>query len=73
VLVSISVSTCMFILYRAIWGTIMEDNVLAEVGIEHGTFGNNARCYNHYNMVAFPVPTSSGRRSYPKKVLADNI
>jgi hypothetical protein len=54
----------MFILYRAIWGTIMDD----DVGIEHGTFGYIARCYNHYTMVAYPVPTISGSRSHPKKV-----
>jgi hypothetical protein len=62
----------MVILYRAIWGTTMEDNV-AEVGIEPGTFGYNARCYNHYTMVAYPDRTITGSRSYPKKVLAENI
>ncbi|EFX82572.1 hypothetical protein DAPPUDRAFT_101174 [Daphnia pulex] len=42
-----------------IWGTTMRDNV-AEVGIEHGTFGYNARCYNHYTMVAYPDLSISG-------------
>ncbi len=49
----------------------MEDNV-AEVGIEHGTFWYNARCHNHYTMVAYPDQTITGSRSYPKKVLAEN-
>jgi hypothetical protein len=48
-------------------------NNMAEVGIEHGTIAYNARCYNHYTMVAYPDQTISGSRSYPKKVLADNI
>jgi hypothetical protein len=50
----------------------MGDNV-AEVGIEHGTFWYNARCYNHYTMVAYPDQTISGSRSYPKKVLAEYL
>jgi hypothetical protein len=62
----------MVILYRAIQGTTMGDNV-TEVGIEHGIFWYNARCYNHYTMVAYPERTISGSRSYPKKVLAENF
>jgi hypothetical protein len=50
----------------------MGDNV-AEVGIEHGTFTYNTRCYNHFTMVAYPDQTISGSRSYPKKVLAENL
>jgi hypothetical protein len=50
----------------------MGDNV-AEVGIEHGTFTYNTRCYNHFAMVAYPDQTISGSRSYPKKVLAENL
>jgi hypothetical protein len=59
-----------------IWGISMGniwgggDN-LTEVGIEPGTIAYNARCYNHYTMVACPYRTISGSRSYPKKVLAD--
>jgi hypothetical protein len=62
----------MVMLYRAIWGTTMEDNV-AEVGIEPGTFGYNARCHNHYTMVAYPELSISGSRSCPKKVFAENL
>jgi hypothetical protein len=50
----------------------MVDNV-AEVGIEPGTFTYNARCYNHYTMVAYPDQTISGSRSYPKEVLTEII
>jgi hypothetical protein len=46
----------------------MEGNV-EEVGIEHGTFSYNARCYIHYTMAAYPVITISGSISYPKTVL----
>jgi hypothetical protein len=42
----------------------MGDNV-AEVGIGHGKFSYNARCYNHYIMVAYPDLTTSGSKSYP--------
>jgi hypothetical protein len=48
----------------------MRDNNVEEVGIEHGTFSYNARCYIHYTMAAYPVLTISGSRSYPKTVLA---
>ncbi len=50
----------------------MEGNVEV-VGIEHGTFSYNARCYIHYTMVAYPVLTISGSRSYAKTVLGEKI
>jgi hypothetical protein len=62
----------MVILYRSILGTTMGVNV-AEVGIEHGAFGYNARCYNHCTMAAYPDLSISGSRSYPKKALAENV
>ncbi len=52
--------------------TTMEGNV-EEVGIEHGTFSYNARCYIHYIMAAYPVLTISGSQSYPKTVVAEII
>jgi hypothetical protein len=52
---------------------VMRNINVAEVGIEHGTFAYNARCHNHYTMVTYPDQTISGSRSYPKKVLAENI
>jgi hypothetical protein len=48
-------------------------NNVAEVGIEPGTIEYNARCYNHYILVAYPRQTIPGSRSYPKKVLAEHI
>ncbi len=50
----------------------MEGNV-EEVGIEHGTFSYNTRCYIHYTMAAYPVITISGSGSYPKTVLDELI
>jgi hypothetical protein len=50
----------------------MEGNVEV-VGIEHGTFSYNARCYIHYTMAAYPIFTISGSRSYAKTVLGENI